>query len=104
MNFGKAKIFNLKNDTQIVWGDVKEMTENPARIREKYNKKYKETDYTRTRLRAFLFLGYTHARVKNGRTVVYGNRIEPRHADFLELDNKEKEYKIADILNAIEEE
>ena len=76
--------------------------EDPQLIREKYDDgKYKESDYTRVRLRVFSVLGYTHARVgKNGRTEIYGDRIEPRFTDFLELEDKEKEYKIVDLLNA----
>ena len=83
-------------------GDLTVRKEDPQLIREKYNDgKYKESDYTRVRLRAFSVLGYTHARVgAKGRTVVYGDRIEPRFADFLELEDKEKEYKIVDLLNA----
>lgn len=95
MYFGVVRDEDLGSDVVI-------RKEDPKIIREKYDDgKYKESEYTRVRLRAFSLLGYTHARVgEKGRTVVYGNRIEPRFADFLELDDKEKEYKIVDLLNA----
>ena len=95
MYFGVVRDEDLGSDVVI-------RKEDPKIIREKYDDgKYKESEYTRVRLRAFSVLGYTHARVwKNGRTEIYGDRIEPRFADFLELEDKNKVYKITDLLNA----
>ena len=95
MYFGRVREEDLGEEVVI-------RKEDPQIIREKYNDgKYKENEYTRVRLRAFSVLGYTHAKVgAKGRTVVYGDRIEPRFADFLELEDKNKEYKITDLLNA----
>ena len=95
MYFGRVREEELGDDVVI-------RKEDPQMLKEKYNDgKYKESEYTRVRLRAFSVLGYTHARVgAKGRTEIYGDRIEPRFADFLELEYKEKEYKITDLLNA----
>ena len=67
MYFGVVRDEDLESDVVI-------RKEDPKIIREKYDDgKYKESEYTRVRLRAFSLLGYTHARVgEKGRTVVYG--------------------------------
>ena len=45
------------------------------------------------------YVGYTHAKVgANGRAVVYGIKVEPRYADFLELEDEGKIYKIKDLI------
>lgn len=97
---GSCTVFStLRNVDNVRWGDVVVYKEDPEKIRQKYDKKECDSRYVRNRLIALKYVGYTHAKVgANGRTVVYGIKVEPRYADFLELENEGKIYKIKDLI------